>query len=252
MEKIAFENTHTLGQVVAENNQFRHFHCLEMLTMYDSNFIEFINLPSLLEFKEAESYLREYHLKKGQNHVKFYFQPNKKLTTELTTYLNDSGYGIGFLELYAIQPKHFPMLPKNPDIEIRVVTDTNLDKLINLKYKNDLMFGIEFATQKTELIKRQYNDQNILQVLAFYKGNPVGYVDMIISHETVEIDGLYVEEESRKKGIGSQIQKFVMESFPEKTVILLADGEDTPREMYKKQNYQYQGFKYEALKVYED
>lgn len=43
-----------------------------------------------------------------------------------------------------------------------------------------------------------------------------------------------------------------MESFPEKTVILVADGEDTPREMYKKQNYQYHGFRYETQKVYQD
>ncbi|WP_264196134.1 hypothetical protein [Metabacillus niabensis] len=43
-----------------------------------------------------------------------------------------------------------------------------------------------------------------------------------------------------------------MESFPEKIVILVADGEDAPREMYKKQNYNYHGFIYETQKVYQD
>ena len=88
--------------------------------------------------------------------------------------------------------------------------------------------------------------------MAFYKGSPAGYVDVIISNETVEIDNLTVDEEFQKKGIGSRLQKFVMDSFPEKVVILVADGEDTPREMYKKQNYQYHGFKYEILKLYQD
>ncbi|UPG63753.1 GNAT family N-acetyltransferase [Metabacillus endolithicus] len=86
--------------------------------------------------------------------------------------------------------------------------------------------------------------------MAYYKGNPAGYVDIIISSKTAEIDNLAVDEEFRNKGIGSRLQKFAMETFPEKTVILIADGEDTPKEMYKKQNYQYCGFKYGVQKVY--
>jgi hypothetical protein len=34
-------------------------------------------------------------------------------------------------------------------------------------------------------------------------------------------------------------------------VILVADGEDTPRLMYQKQNYHCLGFRYEVQKVYE-
>ncbi len=37
-----------------------------------------------------------------------------------------------------------------------------------------------------------------------------------------------------------------------KTIILVADGEDTPREMYVGQNYQYYGFKYQFQNVYEN
>ena len=89
----------------------------------------------------------------------------------------------------------------------------------------------------------------IQQVLAFYKGVAVGYVDLIISKETVEIDDLSVGEFYQQKGIGSRLQQFAMTSYPNKTVILIADGEDTPREMYRKQNYHFIGFKYEVTKV---
>jgi hypothetical protein len=41
----------------------------------------------------------------------------------------------------------------------------------------------------------------------------------------------------------------VMDRFANNTIILVADGEDTPREMYQKQNYRYLGFRYEAQKV---
>src|SRR5699024_4901302 len=108
MKQITFEDIYTLGNIAVENLQYRHFHYPEMLVRYDSNFIEFKDLPSLNEFKETEEYLRDYHLGKGQKHVKFYFPENIKPTEELITYLTDTGYEIGFLELYAIQPKHFP------------------------------------------------------------------------------------------------------------------------------------------------
>ncbi|UGB28698.1 GNAT family N-acetyltransferase [Metabacillus sp. B2-18] len=252
MKQISFEDIYTLGKVVAENNVYKQFHYPEMLVRYDSNFIEFKELPSLPEFKPVEKYLREYHQKNGQKHVKFYFPANKKPTTELNAYLEDRGYEIGFIELYAIQPKHFPKLVNNPDIEIKEVTEENVETCLHLQYQHDLEYGSEFANQKKDLIKRQFEDPNILQILAYYKGNPAGYVDIIISNETAEIDNLSVEEKYRNKGIGSKLQNYVMETFPQKTVILIADGEDTPREMYKKQNYQYCGFKYGVQKVYQD
>jgi len=252
MKQITFEHINKLGIIVAENDRYRHYHYPKMLTRYDSNFIEFKSLPSLTEFKDAEAYLREYHLKNGQKHVKFYFPANIKPAGELVGYLTDMGYEVGFLELYAIQPKHFPPVKNNPDIDIQVVTDKSLEALLTLQYNHDVNYGSEFAGQKADLIKRQFEDQNIQQLLAFYKETPAGYVDVIISSETVEIDNLTVDERYQNKGIGSRLQKYVMESFPEKTDILVADGEDTPREMYKKQNYQYHGFKYETQKVYED
>jgi len=189
-------------------------------------------------------------MKRGQNHVKFSFPANIKPTEELPAYLSDLGYETGFLELYAILSKDFPSVRNNPDIDIQVVTDSTLEIYLDLQYKHDLEFGHEFAKQKADLIKRQFTDEDILQVLAFYKGSPAGYVDVIISNETAEIDNLTVDESFQNKGIGSRLQEFVMGSFPEKVVILVADGEDTPREMYKKQNYQYQGFKYETYKVF--
>lgn len=252
MKQITFKNIYTLGKIVGENAQYRHYHYPEMLTRYDSNFIEFKTFPSLTEFKEAEIYLRDYHLKKGQKHLKFYFPANIKPTEELITYLTNMDYEIGSLELYAIQPKHFPTMRNNPDINIQVVTDKTLEVLLSLQYKHDLNNGSEFAKQKADLIKRQFKDQNIQQILAFYKGSPAGYVNVIISNETAEIDNLTVDEMFQKKGIGSGLQRFVMDSFSEKIVILVADGEDTPREMYKKQNYQYHGFKYEVQKIYQD
>jgi GNAT superfamily N-acetyltransferase len=252
MMQLTFENIYTLGHLVVENNQYRHIHYPEMLTRYDSNFIEFKTIPALSEFISAENYLRQYHLKNGQKHVKFYFPANEKPAGDLCDYMNQSGYDLGFIELYAIQPKQFPLVKDNTDIVIDIVTDKNLETFLELQYQHDLEFGTEYATQKIELHKRNFEAQHILQLISYYQGTPAGSVDVIISKDTAEIDGLVVDGNFQKKGIGRRLQKFVMERFDNKTIILVADGEDTPREMYRKQNYQYHGFKYESQKVYEN
>jgi GNAT superfamily N-acetyltransferase len=252
MMQLTFEHIYTVGKVVFENKLYRQIHYPEMLTRYDSNFIEFKEFPLLAEFMSVELYLRTFHLKNGQKHVKFKFPASEKPEEELVNYLKDSGYEIGFLELYSIQPNHFPVVIDNPDIKIHVVTVQNLETFLKLQYQQDLEYGSDFANQKKELHKRNFEDQNIQQLFATYKGTPAGSVDVIISKDTAEIDGLVVDENFQKKGVGSRLQKFVMEEFYNKTIILVADGEDTPREMYMRQNYQYHGYKYHAQKVYEN
>ncbi|NWQ44311.1 GNAT family N-acetyltransferase [Bacillus sp. EB106-08-02-XG196] len=247
--QITFENIFIHSHVVAENNLYKHFHFPEMLSRYDSNYIEFKTFPTLVEFKNAESYLREYHHRNGQKHVKFKFPVDKKVPVELVNYLNQKNYDIGFLELYAIQPNRFPEVKVNPDIEVEIVTEKNLRDFLSLQYQQDIVFGSNFANQKVELNKCIFKDPTIMQLIALYKGTPAGGVDVIISENTVEIDNLGVDEAFQKKGIGSRIQKFVMDTFHDKTVILVADGQDTPKEMYKRQNYQYLGYQYYTQKV---
>jgi hypothetical protein len=251
MKGISFKNVNILGNVILETDLSKQCHFPEMLIMYDSNYIEFKRQPSLKEFKESETYLQNFHATYGQNHVKFYFPENEKMTAELDNYLNTSGYDVGFMELYGIKPKDFPKINHHQDIEVQVVTEKNLDTFLDLNYQQDLDYGKKFAAKKRKLIQRQNKDPKFLQLLAFYKGIPAGVVHVIISDETVEIDSLTVEESFRKSGIGTVLQKTVMETYPDKTIILVADGEDTPRKMYQKQNYQYLGFKYEALETFE-
>lgn len=248
MKQFNFDNTYTLGDVVLETALYRHIHYPEMLVRYDSNFVEFLSVPSLDEFKEVEKYLLDFHQKRGQNHLKFYFPENMKLEGELNDYLTTAGYGRELLELYAIQPHEFPEIRPNSDIQVEKVTTETLETLMELKYIQDLEFGEAFAEQKRALTRRKFADPQLIQVLAVYQGVAVGYVDLILSKDTVEIDDLSVEEAYQKKGIGSHLQQFSMKLYPGKTIILLADGEDTPRNMYRKQNYQYLGFRQGVLK----
>ncbi|WP_188457016.1 GNAT family N-acetyltransferase [Virgibacillus oceani] len=250
MENITFGDIYNPGQVVFENDRYKHIHYPEMLIRYDSNYIEFKMMPSVAEFIEAANYLTRFHRKYGQKHIKFYFPGNEKPSKELMNHFMKACYEVGYNELYAIQPKQFPNVTNHPDIDTQTVTDTNFQAFLELQYETDLEFGEEFANQKEDLHKRNFLDSHILQILATYKGIPAGSVDVIISEKTAEIDGLSVKEPFRKKGIASRLQKYVMDCFPDRTIILVADGEDTPREMYRRQNYHYLGFKYEVQMVY--
>ncbi|WP_249871519.1 GNAT family N-acetyltransferase [Oceanobacillus saliphilus] len=250
MNKLTFENIDTIGHMIDENTLYKHYHYPEMLIRYDSNFIDFKRVPTWNEFEQTAAFLMEFHKRKGQNHIKFYLPENKKPSTELLIYFKEKEYEIGFLELYSIEPNLFPPIEENPDIKIEFVTDKSLETFLLLKYEQDLQFGEAFAKYNHSLNKRLFKDAGVKQIIAYYKGNPAGSVDVIIKDETAEMDSLDVNETLRKKGIGSRLQKFVMEAFHDKTIILVADGEDTAREMYRKQNYQYHGFKYEILKIF--
>jgi ribosomal protein S18 acetylase RimI-like enzyme len=250
MKHITFKDIYKAGQVIFENELYRHNHNPEVLLQYDSNFIHFKKMPTIVEFNATHSYLRVFHEKHGQKHVKFYFPEGEKLSRELEDHMKVDDFTIGYLELMAIQPANFPEVKENVEINIQEVSTETMDDYLTYQYEQNSNHGKDFAEQKQGQHLRNYENEGFMQIISYYKGKPAGSVDVIISKNTAEIDALVVHEDYQKKGIGSQLQKFVMEQFPDKTVILVAEGDDTPKDMYRKQNYQYLGFQYESIKVY--
>ncbi|WP_400246855.1 GNAT family N-acetyltransferase [Niallia sp. JL1B1071] len=249
MEKVSYRNIHKEGKQITESTNWIHVHNAEMLLQYDSNYIQFKAMPTIMEFDLAEEYLKAFHQKTGQKHLKFIFPENQKFTKELLEHIvSKRYYDVGLTELYAIDPNEFPVLSHIEDILIQKVAEDNFEDYLQLEYNQDLEYGIDYAKGKTEVYRKNFKDPHFLQIIAYYNGKGAGALEVIIADKTVEIDGIFVIEEYQRKGIAARMQKMVMDLFPNKTIILLADGEDTPREMYKKQNYQKQGFQYEALK----
>ncbi|MBR7794727.1 MAG: GNAT family N-acetyltransferase [Bacillota bacterium] len=249
MRKISFNDIYTESHLVVGTELYSHYHNPEMLIQYDSNYLQFHRMPTLQEFIEAATYLKEFHQKNGQKHVKFYFPENRKPSEELIQFFHHQSFEYGYLELYAIQPEQFPITDNHPDITIRIVSEVNFDDYLQVQYEQDLEFGEEFAKAKPALYRRHFQDETFMQIMSYYQGTAVGSLEVIIKEDTAEIDGLHVHQAFRKKGIAQRLQKFVMDQFPNKTIILVADGEDTPREMYIRQNYRYLGFQYEVQKV---
>lgn len=249
VEQFTFKDTNTIGHLIEENELYDQYHYPEMPIRYDSSFIEFKRIPTLEEFKLAEKQLKTFHQQHNQHHLRFYFADNQQPVGELMDYIRKNTYDIGFMELYSINPGHFPEVPRNPDIHVEEVTDITLDDYLKLQYETDMEFGETFAKQKVDLNKRQFADKQYVQVIAYYHDDPAGTMDIYIDGKAVEIENLEVRDNFQRKGIGSQLQRYAMDCYKNSTILLIADGEDTPREMYQKQNYRYLSYKYELLKL---
>ncbi|MDI7744285.1 GNAT family N-acetyltransferase [Lysinibacillus fusiformis] len=250
MPNITFNHIHRDGQVILETMEYKHFHDADFLSRYDSNLITWKSMPSIGLFKEIEDTLRNFHLQKNQKHLKFIFPPNEKINNEIHTYLSANNYSIGFLELYSIHPKNFNA-NKNETVRVQFVTEKNIEDFLHLQYDEDLQFGESYAKEKQKYLRSQHMVDNVHYIITYNQSKPIGSVIVFEKEDTAEIDNLFVEDSNQRKGIGSALQQFVMDHFHNKTIILVADGEGTPREMYQRQNYRLEGFQYEALKVEE-
>lgn len=105
MEKVTYKNIHKEGKRIKETSDWFHVHNEEMLLQYDSNYIQFKKMPTIQEFELVEDYLKTFHQKTGQKHLKFVFPENEKFTKDLLEYIvQNLHYEVGMTELYAIAP----------------------------------------------------------------------------------------------------------------------------------------------------
>lgn len=247
---VSFIDIVTDGDVLNETDRYIQYHTLNKHIQYDSNKIVYKLMPDLETFKKDEQMLKKLHDQHEQPFLKFVFPENHKIDDSLGAYLKETGYEYSWIELYINTDKQFISKNHN-DIDVVTTNEDNLVDFLNLSYEYDKKYGTDYANLKIEVSKEQLNKDNPVQVLAYYKGKPAGTL-LIWNHETyVELDSFAVRESYRKLGIGTKMQAFVADFAKEKPIILVADGEDTAKDMYVKQGYIYSGYQYEALKEYE-
>lgn len=247
--KLSFANIHIFAQLERQTDIYKHYQLDEVKERYDSNFIEFTKMPSLSDMQAALAYLRQVHRKSGRNFLKVVFPQDQEIPYELRQFLLDHNYEIGILEMYAIKPNVFTRIPLRPEVVISFVTEETLEGYLNIHFEDALEWGEAYAHAKRDMLKKDFLLQRKKQVVAVMRNEVIGSLDIIESQDLVEIDSLYVLPAHQKQGVGTKLQQFVMKHFAQKMIILVADGEDTPREMYTKQGYSYIGKQYSALKT---
>lgn len=178
----------------------------------------------------------------------FYFPENEFLSKQWLDVIQQHGFELGLLELYAIEGEELSQLPQNNHVIIQQVTEQNIDDYVLVHNYFALPFGKQYAKESVKQIKECYLTDAKNRLIAYLGEAPVGIVDLIFTSHTVEIDGLGVIEKYRHNAIGSSIQAHVGKLAETKPVILVADGEDTAKDMYLKQGYTYLSYRYQILK----
>lgn len=241
--------THSL---IIEDNEFfsQHFNP-DALFRYDSNFFQLKYSPTREEFELIEAMHWTFSEDNDLNHVKFYWPENQGVRPDTLDYLNQESYGLEKLELYTIDPLNFPETTVNSEIALKVVTEEQLLVFKSLNYIEDKRISEAFASAKQPFYDMLFQDTSVSFLLAYFKGQPVGSCILIESNLGIEIDDVFTLKAFRLKGIATALQSFIMKeaASKEKMVFLVADAEDSVKEMYIKNGFTYEGFRIGAQKV---
>lgn len=250
MSNISIHNIAQDGHLYHEDKQKIIYLTPSEPLKYDTNKWFYKEMPTLDQWFKDMTSQYELHQKQDSNHLAFTFPENERLSQEWINAIKDRGFQLGILEFYIIEGTELAQLTSRKDIDIKEVDESNIEDYLNIYYSFALPYGKPFAIESVNNAR-----QTILQkkdskkrLVAYVDNEPVGTVDVIITDETIEIDSFGVIEQFQRQGIGSTIQAYIGNLANERPVILVADGEDTAKDMYTKQGYMYQSFVYHIVK----
>ncbi|ULG74338.1 GNAT family N-acetyltransferase [Macrococcus brunensis] len=241
---VSFKDTKQVAEVYSENTRYTHFHTPSQLIRYYSNYFEYQVMPSLETFKDDEKMQTDFHEQRGQKHLLFIFPENVPLPQDIKDYAEDAGYTVEKMELY--QTEQLTLGKRAGEVKI-VGDDQTFRDFLSVCRVGELEYGEEFADLKIDMHTADRADDTVIQLVAYDNGQPVGKLEAILNGELIELDDFYVLETSRGKGIGTALQEKVLDYG--QSLILIADGNDTPRDMYERQGYRKVSERYELLKV---
>lgn len=249
----SFNDLYPYSQCIDFNEFFKQYYNPSALFRHDSNFFQLLFSPSVEEFKLIETMQVVFSHENGLGHVKFYFPQNTGIHIDTLDYLNEQEYGLEKLELYCIKPDEF----RGKSNESWTIQDVNKDTLKLFKainYSQDLEISEMFAENKRPFYDDLFENKYVKLMLVFKDEEAVGSCLIIEQDETIEIDEVFILPAYRYMGAASSLQHAIMESARKsnKLVILAADAEDSPREMYQKQGYHYHGFRIGAVKTIQE
>ncbi|MCE5778558.1 GNAT family N-acetyltransferase [Staphylococcus pseudintermedius] len=213
---------------------------------YDNNKWVYHQMPDVTQFKADMKRQQSLHADHGVlTHLKFEFPENVKPNIDIMQLLRAEGFQVGNLELYMIEAADLRQLT-----EIEPVTIKNMADYMHVYEPLSIQFGADYIKESAQaLLTNLKKDTRALQpYIAYENAQPVGIMNVIETERTVELDGFAVTEAARGRGVGSRMQAFMGGIARERPVILVADAEDTAREMYMKQGYTFVSFQYSALK----
>lgn len=219
----------------------------EPLTYYTNKWV-YHQMPEFEDWLEdAQAQLKQHH-QQGSHHLAFSFPEDTSLPEVFTDYFDKEGFELGLLEMYAIEAEALQAeLPEH--LDIRWVDIYHLEDYLKICRYFSLDYGRDYADETVKTLREQFEGStHVKRVIAYHEGKPIGTLDIIESDAAIEIDSFGVIKEMRRQGVGRAMQAFVANYAKKKPIILIADGEDTAKDMYIKQGYTYISYSYNVVK----
>jgi len=247
MDKILSEKIALLKQ--CENEYLSYFTQTTEFTnytIYKDDYINdmythnFIYLKKGLDNENALSFVKE---KIEENNEKsflnFLFDPDYDLNWKSFVEL---GLDVSFLLYMAIDTEKFnlPKLNKDCTVEIAKSLEMFYDGIICdiIGDGNDFPFLYRCNMRKKDVFLK--NKDNLFYFIAYINNVPVGKCEVYINDKLLRIESLMVLDCFRNMRIGSNILNAIKEFALQKnikTIYLMAEEDDTPKEMYSKMGF---------------
>lgn len=248
-----FKNIEPFSELVEENDFFKQYTNESLSNSYEVNYLVLKFSPTLEEFKIIEKLHREYQCAIDQSFLNLYWPQDKGITLETLNYLDQQNYKIGMQNLYWLNVNFFHENSLNHSSIIKEVNDDSLSKFLSINYTEDVKYGDKLAKEKRQLYSYQFQYPNVKFILAYLDHQPVGSMTLIFSKHFLEIDNLLTTELYRNKGVATNLINYAKKIAHKnnQSLILIADAEDTPKEMYENMEFKFVSYQINARKVLE-
>ena len=138
----------------------------------------------------------------------------------------------------------------------RACTDEEFQHISMLDIKSSTEAGIpeDFAIDKAARKRDVYKsgDNNLEAYIAYFDGEPAGKCELFIQDGYAKIEDFDVVKKHQRKGIGTTMLRSMIEdaiSREVRNIYLIADKDDTPRDMYSRLGFETIGEEIELFRA---
>lgn len=250
MQAFTFDNMFTLADTYDETELYYFIGNRKVPSMYSNNKIVLDFVPTAEELDILEDNFLDYAYDLNLAYYSFVLPMNQPLAPDLFASIGEVGYEISLTKLMVLDPADFKTTTKAKDtygdrLVLKEVNPSIEQDYIDFNQVFDKAIDDsgQFAAQKLNYYP-WFLAENYTTALAVYIDDKlVAITDIIRLANAYEIDNFQVLDDYQRQGIGSLIQQWVCDKAlaEGKMIILSADADDTPYDMYVKQGYQDQG-----------
>ena len=191
----------------------------------------------------------------GKDFLTIIFHPQIKIKDRLIECLVDMGFDIEnnlYLEIEGSKADGFKA---NDECVVKIAsTNDGYEAARALDIKTCITKGIplEFAQRKTLRKKEVFQNPNkkLYLYLCYFENDVVGKCELHVKDEHAKIEDFEVLDKYQRRGFGTAILKRVISDavgLGMKNIYLIADKDDTPREMYVKLGFELIGEEFELF-----